>query len=100
VHLVLTTYGKGEPIQFQGDISSGLPTAALVWIVEVHAKAIHWDHSVPSGYQAPARPYTDFSVAMNARTARIFDEGECRCWPLPLWKAGTVVSLPPECCRT
>jgi hypothetical protein len=97
VHLVLTTYAKGEPIQSQGDISSGMPPEALVWVVEVHAKAIHWDHSVPAGYQAPARPYTDFSVVMNARTARLSDEGECRCWPLPLWKAGRVVSLPPEC---
>jgi hypothetical protein len=97
VHLVLTTYARGEPIQSQGDISSGMPPQALVWVVEVHAKAIHWNHSVPPGYKAPARPYTDFSVVMNARTARVSDEGECRCWPLPLWKAGTVVSLPPEC---
>jgi hypothetical protein len=97
VHLVLTTYAKGEPIQSQGDISSGFPARALVWIVEVHANAIHWSHSVPSGYQPPARPYTDFSVVMNARTGRISDEGECRCWPLPLSEAGTVVSLPPEC---
>jgi hypothetical protein len=66
-------------------------------VVEVHAKAVHWNHSVPPGYQPPARPYTDFSVVMNARTSRGSDEGECRCWPLPLWKAGTVVSLPPEC---
>ncbi len=97
VHLVLTTYAKGEPIQSEGDISSGFPAQALVWIVEVHAKAIHWNHSVPAGYQPPARPYTDFSVVMNARTGRISEEGECRCWPLPLSKAGTVVSLPPEC---
>jgi hypothetical protein len=97
VHLVLTAYAKGEPIESQGDISSGMPPAALVWIIEVHAKAIHWNHSVPAGYQPPARPYTDFSVVINARTGRISDEGECRCWPLPLWKAGKVLSLPPEC---
>ena len=97
VHLVLTTYAKGEPIEARGDISSGMPPQALVWVVEVHAKAVHWNHSVPPGYQPPARPYTDFSVVMNARTSRVSDEGECRCWPLPLWKAGTVVSLPPEC---
>lgn len=97
VHLVLTTYAKGEPIQSQGDISSGMLPEALVWVVEVHAKAIHWNHGVPSGYQAPARPYTDFSVVMNARTGTVSDEGECRCWPLPLQKAGPVVSLPPDC---
>lgn len=97
VHLVLTTYAKGEPIQSRGDISSGFPPQTLVWIVEVHARAIHWNHSVPAGYQPPARPYTDFSVVMNARTGRISDQGECRCWPLPLWQAGTVVSLTPEC---
>jgi hypothetical protein len=97
VHLVLTTYAKGEPIQSQGDVSSGLPPQALVWVVEVHARAIHWNHSVPAGYQAPARPYTDYSVVMNARTGRVSDEGECRCWPLPLSNAGTVVSLPPRC---
>ena len=90
-------HGKGEPIESQGDISSGLPSQALVWIVEVHAKAIHWNHSVPAGYQPPALQYTDFSVVMNARSGRVTDEGECRCWPLPLSKAGTVMSLPPEC---
>ena len=97
VHLVLTTYAKGEPIESQGDISSGMPPRALVWVVEVHARAIHWNHSVPPGYQPPARPYTDYSVVMNARTGRISDLGECRCWPLPLSKAGTAVSLPPHC---
>ena len=97
VHLVLTTYARGEPIQSQGDVSSGMPPRALVWVVEVHAAAIHWNHSVPADYQAPARPYTDFSVVMDARTGRVSDEGECRCWPLPLWRAGTVVRLPPQC---
>ena len=97
VHLVLTTYAKGEPVESQGDISSGMPPQALVWVVEVHAKAIHWDHSVPSGYQLPARPATDYSVVMDARTGQVSDAGECTCWPLPLSKAGTVVSLSPEC---
>ena len=97
VHLVLTTYAKGEPVESQGDISSGMPPQTLVWVVEVHAKAIHWDHSVPSGYQRPARPATDYSVVMDARTGQVSDAGECTCWPLPLSKAGTVVSLPPEC---
>jgi hypothetical protein len=43
VHLVLTSYAKGEPVESQGDISSGMPPQTLVWVVEVHAKAIHWD---------------------------------------------------------
>jgi hypothetical protein len=97
VHLVLTTYAKGEPVESQGDISSGMPPGTLVWVVEVHAKAIHWDHSVPSGSQPPARPDSDYSVVMNARTGQVSDQGECRCWPLPLSTVGTVVSLPPEC---
>jgi hypothetical protein len=97
VHLVLTTYAKGEPVQSQGDISSGMPPQALVWVVEVHAKAIHWNHGGPPGYQPPAHPYTDYSVVMNARTARVSDQGECNCWPLPLSKVGTLVSLSQEC---
>jgi len=84
VHLVLTTYARGEPIQSQGDVSTGMPPRALVWVVEVHARAVHWNHSVPAGYQAPGPPYTDFSVVMNARTGRVSDEanaaaGRCRC---------------------
>ena len=97
MHLVLTTYAKGEPVESRGDISSGMPPQTLVWVVEVHAKAIHWDHSVPSGYKPPAQPDTDFSVVMNARTGYVSDQGECTCWPLPLSNAGTVVSLPPTC---
>lgn len=30
VHVVLTTYAKGEPVQSGGDISSGMPPDALV----------------------------------------------------------------------
>jgi len=97
VHLVLTTYAMGEPTASGGDLSTGMPPRTLVWVVEVHAKAINWDHSVPPGYQPPARPDTDFSVVMNARTGLVTDSGECSCWPLPLSKVGTVVSLPPKC---
>ena len=97
VHLVLTTYAKGEPVESRGDISSGMPPRTLVWVVEVHAKAIHWDHSVPPGYTPPARPDTDYSVVMNARTGQVSDQGESTCWPLPLSGLGTVVSLTPEC---
>jgi len=97
VHLVLTTYARGEPVESQGDISSGLPPRALVWVVEVHAKAIDWDHGGPAGYQPPRLAYTDFSVVVNARTGLVTDQGECRCWPLPLSNVGTVVSLPPKC---
>jgi hypothetical protein len=97
VHLVLTTYAKGEPVESQGDTSGGMPPQTLVWVVEVHAKAINWNHSVPAGYKAPAQPDTDFSVVMNARTGYLADQGECTCWPLPLSTVGTVVSLPPKC---
>src|SRR6266478_3391176 len=37
VHLVLTTYATGEPIESQGDISSGMPPGMLAWVVEIHA---------------------------------------------------------------
>lgn len=97
VHLVLTTYAKGEPVESQGDSSSGMPPKSLVWVVEVHAKAIHWDHSTPANYKAPAKPDTDFSVVLNARTGYVSDQGECTCWPLPLATVGTVVSLSPRC---
>jgi len=97
VHLVLTTYAKGEPVESEGDLSSGMPPRTLVWVVEVHAKAIHGVQSYPPGSQSPARPYTDYSEVMNARTGYVSDGGSCSCWPLPLWKVGTVVSLPPQC---
>lgn len=97
VHLVLTTYAQGEPVESEGDISSGMPPQTLVWVVEVHARAINLTFSVPPGYRGPARPANDYSVVMNARTGLTADSGECTCWPLPLSKVGTVVSLPPEC---
>jgi hypothetical protein len=126
VHLVLTTYAKGEPVESQGDISYGMPSRTPVWVVEVHAGAINWDHSVPaeappqsapgapvqsapgapaqsvpstigSKTQPSARPDTDYSVVLNARTGYVSDQGECTCWPLPLSTVGTVVSLPPDC---
>jgi hypothetical protein len=104
VHLVLTTYAKGEPIESRGDISTGMAPHTLVWVVEVHARAIHWNHSAPAlapstaTAQAQAAPaYTDYSVVMNARTGYGSDAGECNCWPLPLWQAGTLISLPAGC---
>jgi hypothetical protein len=102
VHLVLTTYARGEPVESQGDISTGMAPSTLVWVVEVHAKAINWDHSEPppppNGQAAsPPPPSTDFSVVMNARTGRSTDAGECTCWPLPLGRVGTLVSLPAAC---
>jgi hypothetical protein len=96
VHLVLTSYAKGEPVESQGDISGGMPPQTLVWVVEVHAKAVNWDHSTPPGYK-PGPPDTDFSVVMNAKTGAASDQGECDCWPLPLSTVGSVVSLPPTC---
>lgn len=72
-----------------------MPPDTLVWVVEVHAKAINWNHGVPAGYHP--QPDTDYSVVMNAQTGRGSDSGECRCWPLPLSTVGTTVSLPPDC---
>jgi hypothetical protein len=96
VHLVLTSYAKGEPVESRGDISTGMPAQTLVWVVEVHAKAVNWDHGGPPGYK-PGPPDTDFSVVMNAKTGSVSDQGECNCWPLPLSTVGSVVSLPPTC---
>lgn len=97
VHLVLASYVKGESVQSPGNVSPAIPRQTLVWVVEVHARAINWDHSVPPGYQPPAQPDTDFSVMMNARTGYVSDASECTCWPLSLSSVGTVVSLPPDC---
>jgi hypothetical protein len=104
VHLVLTTYAEGEPIESQGDISTTMAPRTLVWVVEVHARAIHWNHSAPAlapsttTAQAHAVPaYTDYSVVINARTGYGSDAGECNCWPLPLRHAGTLISLPADC---
>jgi hypothetical protein len=105
VRLVLTTYAKGEPVESQGDISHGMASQTLVWVVEVHARAISSDYSAPSmsGDQSlaqpaqPAHPATDYSVVLNARTGDASDAGQCSCWPLPLSTVGTVVSLPPTC---
>jgi hypothetical protein len=83
-----------------------MPPDTLVWVVEVHAQAINWNHSMPSvttprGHPTTTttapQPDTDYSVVMNAQTGRGTDSGECKCWPLPLSTVGTVVSLPPAC---
>jgi hypothetical protein len=103
VHLVLTTYAKGEPVESLGDISDGMPPQTLVWVVEVHAKTVTTGYisapAIPSARSSDhARaPLTDYSVVMNARTGDTTDGGVCNCWPLRLWKVGTVVSLPPQC---
>ncbi len=110
VHLVLTSYRRGEPVESGGDISFGMPPQTPVWVVEVHARAVHFNHSVPGGTKAAGgaggriggsgraeKPDTDYSVVLNARTGAVSDDGVCDCWPLPLAKAGTVVSLPPTC---
>src|SRR5580700_6733300 len=97
VHLALTTYAKGESVESEGDIGSGMPPATPVWVVEVHARSVNWNHSVPRGYTPSKLPADDYSVVMNAATGRITDRGECRCWPLPLQELGTVVSLSSDC---
>jgi hypothetical protein len=95
VHVVLTTYAKGEPVESQGDYSTGEPPRTLVWVVEVHARAVNVPHSTPAGGRQAAA--TDYSVVMNAKTGRGTDFGIGNSWPLPLWKAGTMISLPAHC---
>ena len=96
VRLVLTTYAKGEPVESGGDIGSGMPAGTLVWVVAVHAKTVSVAHSVPPGYKASGHD-DSFSVVMNARTGRVTDWSVGRNWPLPLGKAGTVISLAGRC---
>ena len=97
VDLVMSTYAKGEPVESDGDISHGMPPTTPVWVVEVHAKAINWNHSAPFGYKPPKEPDNDYSVVMNATTGGVTDSGECRCWPRPLHELGTVVSMSADC---
>ena len=97
VHLVLTTYAKGLPVESQGDMSAGMPPETLVWVVEVHAREVYMARSFQPGNQPTGPTPTDYSVVMNARTGQGTDSGECDCWPLPLSTVGTLVSLPPTC---
>jgi hypothetical protein len=97
VRLVLTRYASGEPVEPTRYVGTPIPTGTEVWLVEVHAKAIHGEFPGPANYSPPARPDTDFSLVMNARTAVLSYIGEGSHWPLPLSRAGTVISLPPRC---
>jgi hypothetical protein len=98
VRLVLTRYAH-NPIETTRIVGTALqiPLRTLVWVVEVHAKAIHWQLPFLPPTHRPTRPDTDFSVVMNARTAVMSDFGESNHWPLPLSELGTVTSLPPRC---
>jgi hypothetical protein len=94
VHVVLTTLEKA--MQIGGD-SPGQNQNRLVWLVDVHAKAVHWNHSVPAGYHQSGSLPTDFSAILNASTGRGLGGGECNCWPQPLWTVGEMISFPPDC---
>jgi hypothetical protein len=98
VRLVLTRYAH-NPIESTREVGTArqIPLRTLVWVIEVHAKAINWHLAYRRPSQSRTRPDTDFSVVMNARTAIMSDFGESNHWPLPLSKLGTVVSLPPQC---
>lgn len=96
VRLVLTIYAKGEPVQSGGDTSSGMPSGTPVWVVAVHAKVVNVAHSVAPGYK-PHGHDDSLSVVMNARTGLVTDFSVGRFWPLPLWKAGKVISLSGRC---
>ena len=94
VHVVLTTLEKA--MQIGGD-SPGQDQDRLVWLVEVHAKAVNWNHSVPAHYHQSGPPPTDFSAILDARTGRGLGRGECDCWPQPLGTIGEVIVFPPDC---
>ena len=94
VHVVLTTLEKA--MQIGGD-SPGQHQDRLVWLVEVHAKAVNWNHSVPANYHQSGPPSTDFSAILDARTGRGIGAGECDCWPQPLGTIGEMIAFPPRC---
>jgi hypothetical protein len=97
VRLVLTRYTHDNPIESTPNVGTAIPLRTLVWVIEVHAKAIHWQLPYTPPNHTPTRPDTDFSVVMNARTAVLSDFDESNHWPLPLSELGTVTSLPPQC---
>jgi hypothetical protein len=97
VRLVLTRYDMGNPIESTRNAGTAVAPRTPVWVIEVHAKAVHWQLPYPAPDHMPARPDTGFSVVMNARTAVMSDFGESNHWALPLSELGTVVSLPPQC---
>jgi len=55
VHLVLTMYAKAEVATDESGANSMAPNT-LVWVVDVHAKAVNWNHSEPDGYEPPSSP--------------------------------------------
>ena len=91
VRLVLTRYAH-NPIESTREVGTSrqIPLRTLVWVIEVHAKAIHWQLAYRAPSHTAAHPDTDFSVVMNVRTAVMSDFGESSLWPLPLSKLGTV----------
>jgi hypothetical protein len=94
VHLVLTTREKAMRI---GGDSPGQDQNRLVWLVEVHAKVVNWNHSVLGRYDRSGPPPTDFSAILDARTGRSLGAGECDCWPQPLRTIGEVIAFPRGC---
>jgi hypothetical protein len=69
---------------------------SAVWVVEVHAKRVRADISMPPGTRRLPR-FTGFSVVMDARTGKETDFGVGNGWPLPMHKLGAVISLSGRC---
>ncbi|HEV2377965.1 MAG TPA: hypothetical protein VGS19_38115 [Streptosporangiaceae bacterium] len=75
-----------------------MPPQTLVWGVDVHTKPFNMADDLALSFRVAPRRWADqYSVVMNARTGLATDSGVGPGWPEPLWKAGTVISLPPQC---
>jgi hypothetical protein len=76
--------------------SEASPAGGGVWVADVRAKAINWNHSVPPGYRPPRLPDTDFEQVLVPTTGSSPSAGECRCSTL-LAGMGKPVVFGPDC---
>jgi hypothetical protein len=76
--------------------TSTIPPGGKIWAVDVHARSINWNHSVPPDYKPPLLPSTDYRVFIEPATGDVAGRAECRCSTL-LAGMGAPVILPPNC---
>jgi hypothetical protein len=93
VSVVYTTVEQAEA----GHGTDGtVPPGDKIWVVQVQAKAINWNHSVPGGGTGTTLPATDYSAYIDPATGVIPVRGECRCSIL-FADMGVPVVFPPSC---
>ena len=83
IYVVWTTHGLEERYD---DYQDGASPGANVWVVDVHAKRINWNHSVPA--RVKEKPSTDFVVSIYPKTGFIpgAAEGDGSITDAPYWK--------------